>query len=473
LLGGDAEARILADADRQLQSGALSDEEKALVRAERDRVPGVFADARQIFSRLQESRASLRESLAGSFCIVSLEPAAGMTDETPFGAPATDARASAALVSTLLSGRFLREASPRSGLLIAAILSLALAAGLFRLKPLRSLLVGIAAAAAAAAGLGAAFVVYGLFVPPTLPVAGMLATAIALSALKLAWKRSGSRAVRTAFAGRVSAESMRAIATAGDRLAPDGSRRPVTVLCLSEDLSTRGLAGDPREIVRRLRTHRAAIGEAVVGLGGMLLESGARVTAAFGAPLEIADHARRACLAALRARALERELNGTDAPEFSSRIGIHTGDTVAGFLGPGGLPVYGLVGRAADAAAHLSGLNESYGTSILVTEKVREEAGPGFIVRMIGTAAVGRQQSLRAYELLAERDEPEPLPAAVIAEFEAGVARFESGEIAAALRLFQQVLARFPADGPSAAYVRRCRRLLEGTGRPDPSTSPR
>jgi adenylate cyclase len=476
--GGDAEVRILADADRQLQSGALSDEEKSLLRAERDRLPGVFSDARQVFSRLEAIRAALRQDLAGSFCIVSLAPgtgsaAAGPASETPFGVPAADARASAALVSTLLSGRFLREASSQADLLAAALFALAAAAALLRLRPFPSLLVCAASAVVTAVGLGAVFVLYGLFMPPALPVASVLATGISLSIIKLAWKRSASRTVRIAFAGRVSAESLQVIDETRDGLALEGSRRLVTVLCLTEDLPPRGPSGDPREIVRRLRTHREAIVEAVAGLGGMVVESGARVTAAFGAPLESADHARRACLAALRTQALERELDGAGAREFSSRIGIHTGDSVAGFVGPGPLPVYGLVGSAPDVAARLEGLNEAFGTSILVTEKVREEAGPGFLVRMIGTVTVGRQESLRAYELLAEPGGPELLPAALITEFEAAVGRFENGEIAAAARLFQQVLARLPGDSPSMAYLRRCRRLLEGPGRPDPAISPR
>ena len=478
-LAGDAEQRILTDADRQLQGGTLSDEEKRLVRAERDRVPGVFSDGRDVFGQLQALRSTLHQALDGSFCIVSLEPGAGAAaspvasaatvPETPFGAPATDARASAALVATLLSGRFLREASAAVRLLAAAVLSLLVAAVMVRLKPFASLLVGIAGAAVAAAGLAAVFVLWGVFVAPTLPVASVLVTGITLSSVKLGWKRAASRTVRMAFSGRVSAENMLLIDASRDRLELEGSRRALTVLCLAEDLPARGPTGDPREIVRRLRTHREAVGEAVAGLGGMLMESGARVTAAFGAPLESADHARRACLAALRARALERELNGGVSLEFSSRIGIHTGEGISGFLGPGRLSVYGIAGAASEVAARLESLNESFGTSILLSEAVREQAGPGFVVRRIATVAVGRQDALRAYELVAEGEPTEAMPAQVIAEFEAAVARFEAGEISAAARLFQQVLARVPSDGPSMAYIRRCRRLLDGPGRADPT----
>src|SRR5208282_3557050 len=136
---------------------------------------------------------------------------------------------------------------------------------------------------------------------------------IALASLKLAWKRGASRTVRAAFAGRVSTESLQAIDAARARLAPEGSRRPATVLSLGMKGPAVESAGeDPREVIRRLRTHRSALGEALLGLGGMVVDAGSgRIMAAFGAPVETEDHVRRACLASLRVLALERELNGS------------------------------------------------------------------------------------------------------------------------------------------------------------------
>jgi adenylate cyclase len=466
-LGGDAETRIIADAERQLQGGALSEDEKNIVRAERDRAPAAFADAREVFSRLQASRSSVRESLAGSFCIVSLEPAEGAAPPavTPFDAAATDARVSAALVSTLLSGRFLRDGSRGAALLAAAILSLLLAFAVLRLKPLLSLLVGILAAAATAAGIGVVFAEYGLFMPPAVPVGSLLVTGAALASLKLAWKRGASRTIRAAFAGRVSTESFQVIDSTRSRLAPEGSRRNVTILCLAES-GRIAESQDPREAVRRLRTHRAAVREAILGLDGMLTGTGSgRISAFFGAPIECEDHTRRACLSSLRVRALERELNGTVPTVFSSRIGIQTGECLAGFLGPRGTPDYSLVGPSADFAAKLEGLNEGFGTSILVSESVREAAGPGFIVRMLGTVAGAEPaQRLRVFELLAEKGAEVSPGDRQIAEFEEGLARYEAGDFTGALSLFSQVLAAVPGDGPSGAYVRRCRQLIAHPG---------
>jgi adenylate cyclase len=394
---------------------------------------------------------------------------------TPFGAPATDARTSAALVSTVLSGQFLRETPSRAVFLLAAVLSLALALAVLRLRPLLSLLVGVAVAVAAAAGAGAVFAGYGLFVAPSVPVSSVLVTGTALAVLKLAWKRGASRAVRAAFAGRVSTESLHSIDESRARLAPEGSRRQATVLSLGVTGAAVESAGeDPREVIRRLRTHRAALGEALLGLGGMVVDAGSgRITAAFGAPVESVDHARRACLASLRVRALERELNQTAVSVFASRIGIHTGDCVAGFLGDRARPDYSLVGAPAEMAGRLEGLNGTFGTSILVSERVREAAGPGFLVRMLGTVAGGSLPGrVRVYELLAEKEAPESPVARLIKEFEEGLASFEKGDAAGALALFSRVLAHFPGDGPSAAYARRCRQFLEQGGTPDVNSFP-
>jgi adenylate cyclase len=192
---------------------------------------------------------------------------------------------------------------------------------------------------------------------------------------------------------------------------------------------------------------------------------GGRITAFFGAPIECEDHARRACLSSLRVQALERELNGTAPTVFASRIGIHSGECIAGFLGSRGMPDYSMIGPPADFAARLEGLNEGFGTSIIVSETVREAAGTGFIVRMLGTVPGGDPaRRLRVFELLAEKGAAASPGDRQIAEFEEGLARYETGDFTGALPLFSQVLASAPGDGPSGAYVRRCRQLIAHPG---------
>ena len=117
--------------------------------------------------------------------------------------------------------------------------------------------------------------------------------------------------------------------------------------------------------------------------------------------------------------ALERELNGSAVSVFSSRIGIHTGDCVAGFLGDRVRPDYSLVGLPADIAARLEGLNDDLRH---VDPRFRdgsgEAAGPGFLVRMLGTISAGSLGRVRVYELSRRKTDRNPLQARLIAEFE-------------------------------------------------------
>jgi adenylate cyclase len=200
---------------------------------------------------------------------------------------------------------------------------------------------------------------------------------------------------------------------------------------------------------------------------------GGRSTAFFGAPVEIEDHARRACLSALRVRAFERELSGTAAPMLGSMIGIDTGECVAGFLGARGLPDYSLVGPAVDFAARLEGLNVRFGTSIVISERARDSAGQGFQVRMLGQVpGDARAGTVRIYELCAERGTSDAPSDQMIAEFEEGLARYERGDFAGALEVFSRVLVTAPGDGPAAAYAQRCRQLAAHGGQPDATSAP-
>ncbi len=473
-LNGDAEARIVADADRALGAGGLSEDEKAVVRGEQQRVPAVFAEARRLLADLQAARASIQRSVAGSFCIVSLDEPQALpgTARTPFGAPATDARASAALVSTVLSGRFLRQLPDGPTFAIAAALGLLVALGLFRLRPALSLFVAEAIACGVLAGLAGIFAIWGAFVPPAVPVGSAALTGVALWSLKMGWKRRAARLMRTAFSTRVSAESFRAIQAVAGRLAREPARREVTILSLTESGLSRaaesegGAPQGPREVVQRLRTYHAAVGEAIRGLDGMVDGTGGRVTAYFGAPVEREDHARRACLAALRVLALEKELNGVTRPVGSlTRIGIDTGACVAGFMDAGGTPGYSLVGAPVDLAARLEGMNAGFGTTILISERVREAAGPGFIVRMLGRTVGGDPRApVRLFELVTETGAVEAAMGPRIALFEEGLARFEAGDLSRALSIFSRLLAEHPGDGPAAAYAQRCRQLMEKPG---------
>jgi adenylate cyclase len=469
-LNGDAEDRIVADADRALRSAALSEAEKRPVGEERDRVPAAFADARATLADLAQVRSTLKQELRGSFCIVSL-PQARKT-VSPFGVPAGDALGSAALVNTILSGRFLREAPARTGYIIAACLLVLGALGALRMKPLATVAAGTAFAAVSAALLGAIFVLFGTYVSPVVPSVSVLLAGAGLSILKLSRARRSTRALRASLDGRISADGMRRLLSAPRLLSPQGLRRSVTVLAAAaKGLPAAAASKDPAEVIELLNSYHAAAGEVILGMEGMLGSTGAdALIAYFGAPLDVSDHAVKACRAALRLKAVEGTLNIIATPPFATRIGIDTGECVLGEIGREGTPGYSVVGSATDLAGRLEGLNARYGTSILVSEKVRDATGGAFILRSLEKVRIaGTATTFRVLELVAERDDASPAVVEAVEAFNEGFARFEEKEWQKALALFARALAILPEDGPSARYVERCRDELTRTGGSTPT----
>jgi adenylate cyclase len=190
-----------------------------------------------------------------------------------------------------------------------------------------------------------------------------------------------------------------------------------------------------------------------------------RLTAYFGAPLARADHVVRACRAACRIRAVEKELNVAASPPLATRLGIDTGECIVGDLGSRGMPGYSVVGAPADCAARLEGLNGTFGTSLLITERVRSASGDAFLVRRLGIARMGEPgNGVRVYELMAETETATAATVEAVNAFERGLVMFEERDFAGALALFCRALELIPDDGPARAYAERCRHLVASSG---------
>jgi adenylate cyclase len=314
----------------------------------------------------------------------------------------------------------------------------------------------------------AVFVLFGIFMNPLLPAVDTVVTCGALAALKVSTARREARGVRAAFAGRLSAESMqRLLASPQDRESA-GARRRVTIMAATVKRLSPEATSDPGDLLGRLNAYHAGVHEGILSLEGMLGRVGGDAfTAYFGAPLTSADHARRACLAALRMKAVERELNIAVTSPFVIRIGIETGECIVGALGSSGMPGYTVVGPANDLAARLEALNSRYGTTILISEAVREAAGADFLVRNLDRVRfAGTEARFRAHELVAEKGGADETTVQAIESFNGALALFERKEWREAEALFSRVLVLLPADATAAVYIERCRERSSNPLRP-------
>lgn len=130
---------------------------------------------------------------------------------------------------------------------------------------------------------------------------------------------------------------------------------------------------------------------------------GDAIMAFFGAPIEYADHAQRAAQASVEMLRVLDEIrsSGIEGSEgLNIGIGIATGDVTLGNLGSEEFLNYTVIGDTVNLASRLEGLNKTYGTHILVSERTALQL-QGFDLREVGEVLVkGKTTPVKVYELM-------------------------------------------------------------------------
>ena len=186
-----------------------------------------------------------------------------------------------------------------------------------------------------------------------------------------------------------------------------GVRQELTILFTDvSDFTGIAETADPDSLMRQTSRHLGALTEAFLAEGGTVDKYiGDSVMVFWNAPHLQLDHVERACRAALSAKkasdALNTQFEAEGLPSFAVRLGIHFGDAVVGNVGSAERMDYTALGNSVNLAARLEGLNKQYGTTILVSEAVRNRAEHCFRFKAIASViAKGMTTETRVYELV-------------------------------------------------------------------------
>ncbi len=208
------------------------------------------------------------------------------------------------------------------------------------------------------------------------------------------------------FGRYVPAQLVERIVASGDVPALGGERRELTVMFSDiADFTPLAEALDPEALMRQTSVYFSELGAAIVAEGGTIDKYiGDAVMAFWNAPDAQGDHVARACRAALAIKARSAALNARfaaeGAPLMQTRIGLHAGDAVVGNVGSLDRMNYTALGETVNIAARLEGLNKEFGTTILVSQAVRDAVGPEFIFQPVGLAnPKGVSRPIPVYEL--------------------------------------------------------------------------
>jgi adenylate cyclase len=357
------------------------------------------------------SGAAPREALAGKIVFVGLTYAAYDKVATPFDPLADGVDLHATLADDVLRGRLLVPTGPIAGagaVALVAVLITALQARRLRrrawLPPLLALLVLAGWAALA-------FVAFqgGVLLEVAAPIAGGLVVLGAGVVATLVTEGREKAQLRTVFSQYVSRTLVERLIADPDLARLGGERRELTVL-FSDIRGFSGFAESlPPEILAGfLNEYLTPMTDLVLGSAGTLDKYiGDAVMAVWGAPIDQADHARRACktaLAMLDALApLNQRWRAEGLPEITIGIGINTGPMAVGNMGSEARFDYTVLGDAVNLGARLEALTKDYHVAILVGPDTVAAAGDDLVFREIDMVRVkGRGGVARVYELLGE-----------------------------------------------------------------------
>jgi adenylate cyclase len=205
-----------------------------------------------------------------------------------------------------------------------------------------------------------------------------------------------------------------------------------------------------------IRVHRGIldkyIGDAIMAYWGPpFVEPGEQAELACRAAADMID-----AVATLR-RDLPELLDVRSIPmECDVRIGVATGDVLAGSIGSEFMMSYTVMGDAVNLASRLEAANKEYGTRSLVSGSAITAAGTAVEVREIDRLIVfGQTHPQAVFEILGRPGALTPAQMALRERYAQGLAAYRSQRWEDARKAFEAALEVAADDGPSLTLLKR------------------
>ncbi len=275
--------------------------------------------------------------------------------------------------------------------------------------------------------------------------------------------------LRKAFGVYLSNDVVNEIIADPERLTLGGEKKRITALFTDiRSFSTLSEKITPEHLVSVLNVYLTQMSDLILEEKGTIDKYiGDAIVSFFGAPADLPDHAYRACLAAVRMKQAEAELNknlydsGNIPMPIFTRIGINTGDMVVGNMGTEKKMNYTIMGNDVNLAARLEGVNKKYGTWILVSESTWNETNGAFLGRRLDRVrVVGINTPVQLYNIMSIKSEATPEMIQLADIFENAITCYRSKRYTEALNLFTECLTIVPEDEPSKMYKERMESLI-------------
>ena len=156
----------------------------------------------------------------------------------------------------------------------------------------------------------------------------------------------------------------------------------------------------PARLVQMLNEYFSAVIQPISRYGGVVNQfQGDAMLVTFNVPLDDPEHADHAVAAAMEMLDVVAGRTFADV-ELQVRVGINTGEVIAGPVGSGDRVSYTVYGDAVNSAARLEQLCKEFGVPALVSEATVERLKQSYPLKAIGEVPIrGKARALNVYKL--------------------------------------------------------------------------
>jgi adenylate cyclase len=237
------------------------------------------------------------------------------------------------------------------------------------------------------------------------PIVMAVVSVICSFLIAIIFESRQKRFIRNAFSKYLSRDVVNKMLDNPDLLKLGGERKELTIMFSDlAGFSSISEKMDPEQLTSLLNDYLSEMSDIIMEEGGTLDKyEGDAIMAFWGAPLEMKDHATRACTAAIKYQKTLKEKSSEWKAKYGvdlkARIGIHTGTVIVGNMGSKTRFDYTVLGDAANLASRLEGANKQFESSVMVSDVTKEKCDQGIYFRTIAPiTVVGRNEELWVYE---------------------------------------------------------------------------
>ena len=420
-----------------------------------------------------------------SFCIIG-NTASSTTDlgTTPFERAYPNVGTHANVYNTILNQDFVTPLPSVAGIILAAFLALLTFFYTAKKKVSVQNVIGV----------GMIFVillipillmaVFGFYIPAIAPIMIIITSYLGITVLRFINTDKDRKFITNAFGQCLSKEVVSEIVAHPESFKLGGQKLNMSAIFTDiQKFSSFSELLTASQLVALLNYYLTKMSDIIMDERGTVDKyEGDAIIALVGAPVNMADHASRAIRAALKMKEAEVGMNKEilkiaaepkpdnmeddlydaftimvkNGKTLFTRIGINSGEMIAGYMGSENKKNYTMMGNNVNLASRLEGVNKQYSTGgILISEYTKNFLQDDFILRRLDRVQVVNVNTpLRLYEPLAVKDGASEELVSRVKVWENAMDAFEAGDYNSALSGFMTCLSKKQDDKVAKYYIK-------------------